>query len=418
MTTALQTPQGAQTAQWFNDVAKLLERLGGEFSTLRQSVQAQLLDHTRDIARLSDDFASVRSTYKERFKAIAAGVQRGDLPAGWRSAQDAQQFGQFVASLKAHDTSRLNSLQQAGFTPGIGAGGGWLVNETVIADIMREVDDAGIFLADCPVTRVNTLAGGSPRGTSGAVLYYPDYGVAGTVSSPGVGDTRFELKRHVAAVEIDQWMMASDMSVALADYVRQEIIYAISLGTDTNWFMGTGTSEFCKKTGLFKLGASDGVGQVVGDSGDDTFAKMIAKTTYYLSMMLGVLPTWAHAAGPRFYMHPACFWPFLGVRDSGGMPLASIFVGAEAPQLRLMGFPVRLVPVAPSVTATSTVFMLLAALSRACRTYRHNRAVEFAWSDNREEAKWLAGMSACKCDVPLDMQVRVPSGVVQLATHS
>jgi HK97 family phage major capsid protein len=249
-------------------------------------------------------------------------------------------------------------------------------------------------------------------------MYYPDYGVAGTVSTPGTGTTKFELARYVAAVEIDQWMLASDLAIALADYVRTEIIYALSYYTDLNWFMGTGTGEFCKKTGLFKLGASDGVGQVVGDSGDDTFTKMIAKTTYYLAQALGSLPTWAHRASPKWYMHPSNFFNHLGVRDAGGMPFAQILLAEDQLVLRLAGLPARLVPVAPSVTAVSTCYGLLAALPRACRTYRHNRAVEFAWSDNLGEDKWLSGVSAVKCDVPLDMQVRVPSGVIQLCTHA
>jgi len=421
--TGLQTLQQTQTAEWFNDVAKLLQRVGGEFADLKRTTQERLLAHTHDIGKLSDDFASVRAKYAERFKAIAAGVQRGDALVGWRSAQDAQQFGELVAALKTRDMNRLNALQQNGLTPGTGAQGGWLLNEQLIADIMREVDAAGIFLADCPPRGVNMLAGGSPLGTSGAVVYYPDYGAAGTVSTPGTGNTRFELKRHVAAIEIDQWMLGSDLAITLAEYVRTEIIYALSLATDTNWFMGTGVAANCMKTGLFKLTGSATVSTtaptvVTADSGDDTFAKCIAKTTYYLAQMLGMLPQWAHAAGPRWYCSSYVFFNYLGVRDSGGMPLAQIYLGQDAPSLRLCGLPVRIVSVAPSVTAVSTVFLLLGALSRACRTYRHNRAVEFAWNDNLEEAKWLAGLSAVKCDVPLDRVVRVPSGIVQLITHS
>jgi HK97 family phage major capsid protein len=417
------TPQGAQTNQLLIEIARVLERQGKDFSELSATTQRQLTGHAEAIARLNNDFAEVRGGYAERFHALAQDVERHGLPPRWRSVQDAQQFGRMVAALHDKNYTALAELQKAGWTPGIGAGGGWLLAESVVADIMRELDDAGVFLADCPPLNVNAVSGGSPRGSSGPTMYYPDYAVAGTVSTPGTGVTRFELKRHVAAVEVDQWMLGTDLAVALAEYVRNEIVYAVSLATDTNWFMGTGISAYCMKTGLFKLTGSGTVSTtaptvITGDSGDDTFAKVIAKTTYYLAQMLGALPTWGHRAGPRFYMHPAVFFPFLGVRDTGGMPIASIYVGENAPALRLMGLPVRLVPVAPSVTATSTVFVLLAALARACRTYRHNAAIEFAWSDNLGEDKWLAGVSACKCDVPLDMQVRVPSGIVQLATHA
>jgi hypothetical protein len=184
--------------------------------------------------------------------------------------------------------------------------------------------------------------------------------------------------------------------------------------------MGDGTSAYGKYTGLFTLTGSETVDAtkptvVVGDAGDDTFAEMIAKTTYYLAKMMGMLPTWAMAAGPRWYMHPVSFFSYLGVRDSSGMPIASVYVG-EGPQLRLLGLPVRLVSCAPSSTAVSTVFAILTPLQRACRTYRHRSAIELAWSDNLGEDKWLAGISGVKCDVPMDMRVRCPSGIVQLAT--
>ncbi len=156
---------------------------------------------------------------------------------------------------------------------------------------------------------------------------------------------------------------------------------------------------------------------VTGDAGDDTFAEVIAKSSTYLAQCMGMLPDWARRAGPSWYMHPLVFFGYYGIRDAAGMPIASVFIG-EGPQMRLMGYPVRLVMGAPSVTAASTVMLILTCLKRACRTYRHNQAVELAWSDNLGEEKWLAGVSGVKCDVPMDIRVRVPSGIVQLATHS
>jgi HK97 family phage major capsid protein len=416
------TPLSEGLASWTKDVGSLLERMGGEFTDLKEKTQRDLIAAGREIAALKDDFAEVKGRYAERFHALAREARNGTLRHGFHDDETARRFGALIQAGQRNDHAAISELQRAGLIGTTGQYGGWLLVDTIVADIMRELDDAGIFLGDCKPALVGSLKGGSPRGTSGFAVYHPDYGVAGTVSTPGIGSTAWELVRYVAAGEIEQWMLASEMAIALAEYVRREIVYCLQYATDLEWFMGDGTSAYGKYTGLFKLTGSATVSAtqptvITADSGDDTFLKVTAKTSYYLAQMLGALPTWAHHAGPRFYLHPVAFFSYFGVRDSGGMPVANIVFGA-GPQLTLFGLPVRLVPVAPSVTAVSTVFVILAALDRSCRTYRHRSAVEFGWSDNLGEDKWLAGISGVKCDVPMDMRVRVPSGIVQLATHS
>ena len=413
----LETSQQAAYKQLTEDLVKKVEQHGNELS---ENFTRELKANAGEIATLSNNFKDVQAKYAERFKALASQQQRGSLRHGFQSDEVARDFGRAIVAMKNRDGDTLKELQKAAMLPTIGSQGGWLLPEIIIADIMRELDQYGVFLADCPPIGVNGLKGGSPRGTSGFGLYHPDYGKAGTVSTPGIGSTAWELLRYVVAGEIEQWMMASELNIALAEYIRQEIAYALEYGTDAEWFMGTGTEAYGKYTGLFKLTGSATVSAtlptvVTGVSGDDTFAELIAKTTYYLTQVMGMLPEWAHRAGPSWYMHPFIYFSYFGVRDSGGMPIPGVFVG-EGPQLRLCGLPVRLVCGAPSATAVSTVFLLLTCLKRACRTYRHNKAVEIAWSDNLGEDKWLAGISGVKCDVPMDMRVRVPSGIVQLAT--
>ena len=73
----------------------------------------------------------------------------------------------------------------------------------------------------------------------------------------------------------------------------------------------------------------------------------------------------------------------------------------------------------PKIAGIATVAMPEPRLGeRACRTYRHNRAVEFKMSDQLGKEEWIVGLSAFACDVPLDMAVRNGDGIVQLITHS
>jgi HK97 family phage major capsid protein len=289
--------------------------------------------------------------------------------------------------------------------------------EQLLGDMMRDVDAAGVFLRLCPPIGVNSLSGGTPKGTNGVTVYHPQFGSTCALSTMGFGRNDFNLIRYVAAVEVDGWMLASELAVALAEYVREELVYGLALATDTEWFMGDGSATYGNFTGLFKL--ASGVKTVTGDSGDDTFAKITAKTTYYLSKMRGELPDWAWRSGAAWIMHPTVFFPMLGVRDSGGMPIVNIMLAQPGGvPLWLMGAPVELTTTAPSVTAVSTPFMLLAALKRACRTYRHNRAIEFKMSDQLGLEKWIANLNAFAADVPMDRVIRNGNGLVQLITHS
>jgi len=410
------SPQDAQFGQLLQEIAARIEGQGKSFADLDAALQAKLKAHADDIAKLSASVAAQQKENVERFGALVKQAGDPTFKGGFRSRENAENFGKFVAAVYRHDGAEMAKLQAAAILPTSGPQGGYLLVEQIIQDIMRDLDATGVFLTDCPPIGVNVLASGSKKGTSGPTVYYPEYGATATLSTPGFGENRFELRRHVAAIEIDNWMLDSQMAIALAEYVRTELVYALALATDTNWFMGTGVSANAMYTGLFKM--ATGLLSVTGDSGDDTFAEMIAKTTYYLAAVLGALPQWAHAAQPKWYMHHSVFFGFLGVRDSAGMPIANVFLAQQGLPYWLLGYPVRMLSVAPSTTAVSTCFALLAALGRACRTYRHNKAIEFAASDQLGEEKWLANLSAVKSDVPMDMKVRNGNGIVQLITHS
>jgi len=412
-----QTPQEQQVAQL---VTELVDKTNAGLKELSDRQVHEFKANADAVAKLSNDFKSVEAKYAERFKAIATRVQAGGPVHGFASREEAAQFGRFVAAVYRRDASALAELQKAGMTPGTGPEGGYLLVETIVDDLMRDLDQAGIFLQHCPPIAVNALGGGSVQGRSGVTVYHPKYGSTIPISTPGIGGTNFDLLRYCAAVEIDNWMLDSALAAALGEYVRSEMTYGLMLATDTEWFMGTGTEAYGRYLGLFKQGAWDagtraGVQQVVGDSGDDTFAEIIAKSTYYLAQMLGKLPQWAHALGPTWFMHPLVFFSYLGIRDSAGMPIAGIFLAQNAPALRLMGYPVQLLSIAPSTTAVSTPFVLLAALRRACRTYRHSRAIEFRMTD---QLKWLENITTFAADVPMDMKIRNGEAIVQLVTHS
>lgn len=239
--TGFETPQARQLGQWADDVTALLAKLGTSFADLKDNTQRDLLGSAEQIAKLDNDFQDVKRRYTERFQALADGARSGRLKHGFASDQDAMNFGRFAIAMYNKQLGLMPEQQRNAISPGIGDLGGFLLVETIINDIMRELDDAGVFLRVCPPTGVAGITGGSPKGTSGVTLYYPDYGATAPLSTPGIGSNQFALKRHVAVIEVDQWMLGSELAIALAEYIRTEITYAVAAGTDLNWFMGDGT---------------------------------------------------------------------------------------------------------------------------------------------------------------------------------
>jgi len=409
---AIKTPQEVQVEQLVAELAGKLESIGASYNDLDAKYQAQFKGQADEIAKLSNSMEKVQADAIKRFHAIAGHYQRGgDYRGPFADREQAAQFGRMVAAIMQHDHAALKAeYDKAAISLTKGPEGGYLMPELLLAGIIRNVEEAGVFERNCPAIPVSVMSGGGARRTGGLTVYYPDFGVAGTASTPTVGDTRFALKRFVVGTEVDNWMLASDLAVALGDWVATEISYGLMLAADSDWFVGDGTSGYCGYTGLFKRTDLLSVG---GDSGDDTFAEMIAKSTYYLGTVLGTAPLWVHNSSPKWFMHLLIFFQYLGVRDTAGQPIANVMQAQTGLPFYLMGYPVEPVQVAPSATDVSTVFTLFGALTRACRVYRHSKAVELKSSD---QLKFWEAQTVFAADVPQDMTVVDGNGVVQLKT--
>jgi HK97 family phage major capsid protein len=404
------------------DLVGAVERNGALTDELRRQAAA----HARDIASMRQDFVRSERNATERFQAVLANHKGGGLYRGrFQSEHSARVFGRAVIAIMQRDQaglsgalSEMQALDTAAMLPTSGPAGGYLMPDVLVRDLIRNVEEAGVFESNCPAFPVDALKGGVPSRTGGVTVYYPDFGVAGTPSTPTLGKKNFDLKRYIAGVEIEDWMLASQNAVPLAEYVADELAYALALAGDTNWFIGDGTGSYCGQTGLFKSGMANmtdlGLQVVTGDSGDDTIAEMVAKSTYYLAAMMGKLPLWAHRSEPKWYGHLATFFQYLGVRDTTGQPIvANVIATPDKPGLYLMGYPFVPVQVAPSATAVSTVFMLLASLKRSARVFRHNAGVRFRTG---EQVKFWEELTVFAASAAQDMVVTDGNGIVQLKT--
>ena len=411
--TGFQAPQQAQFEDWIASVQTLCERLGQSFVELKENQQREIQGQASEIAKLRGEFQTGQEQSLRRFHAIAEHYHRGgDYRGPFNSREEAASFGRLVAFVATGDQSALLALQRAGMGPAKGSEGGYLMPDVLVPGIIRNVEQYGVFESDVPPSPVAGETGGETKRIAGLTVYHPGLGQSASESQPNLGRVNFSLIRWATLTLVDRWMLNENLSVALGDFVAQEIALALAYAEDLYGFMGDGTSTYGRVTGAFKRAGTNQL-TVTADSGDDTFAEVIAKSTYYLGKVMGTLPKWAHQFGPKWYMHMLTFFSYLGVRDTAGQPIANILQADRPTPFMLMGYPVQIVQVAPSVTAVSTVFAVFGALARGWKLYRHVNGVEIRVS---EHYKFAEGQVAIAGDVVQDIVESDPNAYVQLAT--
>ena len=412
--TLRQEIQSDQERGYASLLTDVLDKIDERFSELDTATQEKFLGAAAEVAKLQNDLRLANSNYAQRFAMAVDGARQGSYKGPFRDASQAANFGRLIAATVIGDKAALADLQRAGVSMETGPAGGALVRGFLADGVMRNVETYGVFARSVPPTLVGAQSGSMVTRTGGLTVYHPDLGSAATQSAPSFGRINFSLNRWSTLSLVDRWFMESDLAVALGDFIATEIAQAIAYCMDLYGFMGDGTSTYARIVGAFKAAGTNQL-VVTGDAGDDTFAEMIAKSTYYLAAAMGKLPVWAHAAGPRWYMHLSTFFGYLGVRDTVGRPIAEILAADRPWPFMLMGYPVEICQLAPSQTAASTVFAVFGALARGWRVFRHRQGLEVRSSDHY---KFAEGQIAIVGDVAQDIVECDNQAYVQIATHS
>lgn len=398
-TKVIATEQGRQEAELLNEMVAKLEKTGVSFAELDTKVQKHFTEQAKEIMKLNDSIESVRADYANRFAGLTEDVQRGNYRGHFASRQHAEQFGRAFAAVLQQDAAKIADMQKAAVLGESGAGGGYLANEQLLPGIVRNVENYGVFEADCPATPTTTLKGRVAKRSQGATIYYPDLQGEPTDSVLKFASAEFSLTRWSGIVLVDRWFLASELAVALAEYVVTELGYALALAQDTNFFMGDGADTYARITGIFK---SVGGGDLTAVSGDNTFQEVIDKTVVYLAQLAGGMPDWVDAA-LKLYMHRSIFWQYMGVRDSQNRPIANVLLGTSGkPERQILGYPVRITQVGPKLadSAASTAMLVAANLRDGARLMRHRTGTEIRQS---EHWKFASGQLALAIDVLQDM---------------
>lgn len=419
----VQTEQEKQFAQF---TTECVEMLGKAVADGDSKLQANLDDAVGQIAKLSDDFEAVRAEYRKRFaehveKAGRAGPYRGQFA----SREAARDFGRAVIAMcrgrtdpgaaPANEMGKLlgHEASVSGIT---GPGGGYLLGETLIDGIIRNVEDAGVFERHARRFDIGSQTAKLTRRTQGVSGFYPDIGAQHAGSEPKFAAIKPELTMYSVYTPIDRSMLQDDVAVAVAEFVREEMAYTLARMQDDNAFIGDGSDSYARVLGAFNR--SNAETDVTADGGDNTFVEVIAKSTDYLTLMAGGIESQFDDGNLAYYLHRTIFFRYWGMRDSQGRPLMGMIANREGGgEWMLAGYPARITPSAPklSQSAASKAMVVLANLARGYGLFRHRAGFELRAS---EEFRFLNNELSLVTQVRQQVQQLDPGCQSRLVTNA
>lgn len=404
------TDQAAQFAQFMQELVAKVEKIGVSLAGFDPKVFRDMQGHAADIAKLRDDVEAVKADAGKRLAKWIEREKSGTLQSAM-PIEMAQGIGKLCLAISNKDHVAVGELQKAAVTPGSGTSGGFLMNEEFINLLIRNVENYGNLAQAVGITRTRELKGRLPRRTGGATVYYPDIGVAPTESSGTLAQENYELLRYSAATYADRWMLRTSQGAAIANWLLQELSYAINVAIDTNLSKGDGTSTYARVTGILNKSYSQ---DVTADTGDNTFAEVCDASVKYVAALPGGFMD-SLDSDLQWIMHRTVFFRFMAARDTQNRPVVDMALIDGKPRMTLFGYPVQIAQAFKKLsdTANSTPLAAMSALSRGWAIFMHEAGVELRESEHH---KFLEGYLSYVSDALIDIKEVDPQCTGRLIT--
>lgn len=325
--------------------------------------------HTELAAKIETE-EKWQAKVKNRAKAIAATVSaNGDgritIPANVRRHASLKSFigqdaeaqayiaGQWYLACLGHDGAQQWCNERGlvfrnALGTGSNAGGGALVPNPLEANLIRLVENFGVFRRKARSVPMSSETFSFPRRTGGVTAYFvaqnPSSGT--TESEPTFDNISLTARELCTATRMSR-NISEDALISIADLLTTEIALAMATKEDQCGFLGDGTSTYGGITGL-KNALADG-SEVTAATGNtqfgtldlEDFEAMIAKLPQYP----GIRPEWyIHSAGYALSM--------LRLQMAAGGNTVSEIAGQGSRMF--MGYPVNFVQVMNSTTGAQT----------------------------------------------------------------
>jgi HK97 family phage major capsid protein len=301
---------------------------------------------------------------------------------GANAERDAWVSGHYFAATLFGNQSSKQWLGDHGYvirnahSTGDNSKGGYLVPQETASTIIRLVEEFGVFRQN--VGTVFPIANGSlqvPKRAGGFTVRHP--GENQEITESDAQFSMVELTPHKAAILTKlSSELNEDALPLLADFLTREFAFAFAVDEDTAGFLGNGTAEFNRVTGLRTalLAGAAATASAATTFGGLTLADFHAAMAK-LKMYPGIAPKW--------YIHSAGYYASMDRLKAagGGNTMMDLSMGGNA---NFLGYPVVFTQCLPSLlTAQSGVnYGFFGDLSLAC-AMGDARAIEIASSDQR-----------------------------------
>jgi len=310
--------------------------------------------------------------------------------AKYTSDVKAYRFGQYLRATLGSDKARnwclMNGVEIRGaMLEDNNSKGGYLVPGEFSSDIIRLVEERGVFRRNARVVPMTQDKLDIPKYSAGSTAYFVGEAKAITAS-----DLTYELVTLIAkklgAIVPVSGELSDDAVVNVADLVAEDIAYKFADKEDECGFNGTGSGTYGGIVGLRqqlieKVLAGDGTSAVPAGSGlvrygtGHSYANIAIAT---LTQLIGKLPVYAER-NAKWYMSKVVWSYCLDLlADAGGNTIPTLMQGG-GPQL--FGYPVQFVDVMPKASAVNQVCVLFGDL-RLAATFGDRRSMAMAMSNS------------------------------------
>ena len=259
-----------------------------------------------------------------------------------------------------HNIPVIRAMQES-----VNEKGGHLVAPEFGNDLIDLREEYGAFRRNARIVPMISDSRSDLRREGGLTAYFESEGDAGTLSDKAWSRVGLSAKKLMVLARYSS-ELAEDSLVNFGDDMAGEIAYAFALKEDLCGFTGDGTLPFGGITGV--LTKLKGLSGTIANIAGLVVATGTGYATSYNSIVLkdfnkvkGKLPAYALRRNPKWFFSQS-FWSEVVeglVMAAGG--ITSLQIAAGMPP-SLLGYPVEIAQVLPTVSATSQVCALFGCL--------------------------------------------------------
>ena len=214
---------------------------------------------------------------------------------------------------------------------GSNSAGGFLVPDPLANEIIRLVENAGVFRQNARVVPMSSDTLAVPRRTAGLTVYYPGEGSSITASDLTFAQASISAVKY-ATISVMSTELNEDSVIGMSALIAKEIAHGIAVAEDTNGFVGDGTSNFGSITGVASALAAGS--KVQAASGKTAVGNLVLADYHAAQAAQLQVP----GAQNRWYVHSSVFYNSMAplMSTAGGNTVADIangvvprFLGSE-----------------------------------------------------------------------------------------